>query len=109
MDQFTAVVGAFALAVGPYALTTMKVVDLYKAVVVRRFGLPAWTSAVAAFVVGVGIAVVFEVNLPDVVVAAYPAVGAGRFADGLWGQVLTGLGIGALASGWYERVSSWGR
>lgn len=90
---------AFLVAVGPLAILVTKTVDTLR----NMFGEVAhkWVWNLASFAIGVGYCLLFAVNL-IATIELRPEV-AGKLG-GTWGEVLTGLGIGAVASFWHEHM-----
>lgn len=98
MGDFT----AFLVAIGPLAIMITKGVDF-----VRSFdkGDTIWKGAwiALAMVLGVGYALLTKSNYTNLI--DNPTV---MNLTGTAGQVVTGLGIGAMASFWHEPLSGWG-
>jgi hypothetical protein len=106
MDEFGAALAAFLIAVGPAAIVVTKAVDTVRNGVDANDSLPKVTWNILAFVFGVVLALAFQFNMIQPVLDAIPALKTGaEHLTGVWGQVLTGLGIGAVASGWHEKFA----
>jgi hypothetical protein len=90
---------AFLVAVGPLAIMVTKTVDTLRNLTPDTDR--KWVWNIAAFTIGVAYCLLFGMNLAGEV-AFQPAV-AGALT-GVWGQVLTGLAIGATASFWHEQL-----
>jgi hypothetical protein len=104
MEQVTAVFAAFLIAVGPLAIGVTKAVDLIRNVADKNDTWPKWSWNVAAFVLGAGVAVGWGYNLVAAVAHQIPALSTSSSLDGVAGQLLTGVAIGAVASYWHERM-----
>lgn len=96
----------FILAVGAYPLIVTKGTDMIRNLVDRNRAtpLPPVLWNVVPFVLGIILAVVYEKNFASLIPNLPPAL---QDATGVKGEVLTGLGIGAIASGWHELLDSW--
>lgn len=90
---------AFLLAVGPFALLITKTVDTLRNILPQS--LPKVTWNIAAFLVGVVYCLLFGLNLAGLIPFTQ---GVTDNLTGVWGQVLTGLSIGAVASFWHEQM-----
>lgn len=93
---------AFLLLIGPVAIVVTKVVDTVRNLIDDDDSLPKALWNVLAFGLGVGYALLWQVNFTDVVNGLPSSIDF----TGLVGQIATGLGIGAVASGWHEVFSA---
>lgn len=103
-----AALGAFLIAVGVFAPVCTKLVDTVRNAIDSNDTMPKVTWNVLTFVFGVAIALLLEFNVAVPLAEAFP--GLARNADnltGTLGQIVTGLGIGAVGSGWHEKFSEW--
>jgi hypothetical protein len=97
-----AALAGLVVAVGPIAILVTKAVDF-----VRNFDATddwpkdAWIGL--AMVIGVLIAVLFELNYIEGIADLVPALADSSVLDGMLGTIVTGLTIGAAASGWHEK------
>lgn len=106
MDQFAPVfallVGA-VVAFGPGSIAITKLVDG-----VRSFDAgDTWPKGLwigLSLGLGVLVCVLFQVNLVDALIKQVPAVSTSTVLAGVWGQVVSGLAIGATASYHHERM-----
>jgi len=91
---------AFLLLVGPFAIVVTKLVDLLKrAVDPNQERVPVFIWTLAGLLMGVGVALLWQLDYTDIIVGLPESIGR---LEGVWGQVFTGLGIGAVAAGWHE-------
>lgn len=95
---------AFVIAVGPMAITVTKIVDTIRNAFDSGGSAPPVVWNLTAFAVGVGVALLWQFNFVIPLLQAVPALANHTSnLEGIAGQVLTGLGIGAVASGWHEK------
>jgi hypothetical protein len=107
METFGGVLTAFLIAAIPLGLTVTKVVDFVRNLLGdAQANVPKWVWNVLAFVVGIIIALAFEINLIAPVVAAIPAL-KDWSPDSTLAMVLSGIGLGAVGSGWHEKLDQW--
>lgn len=98
-----AALAGLIVAVGPIALLVTKAVDF-----VRNFDATdswpkdAWIGI--AMLLGVIIALLFDLNYVEGIADLVPALADSSVLDGVFGTIVTGLTIGAAASGWHERL-----
>jgi hypothetical protein len=91
---------AFLLVAGPLAIICTKLVDT-----LRNIFDPAATKVpkvvwnLASFVIGIVIALAYQADIHALIPGLPPVLDN---LTGIGGQVLTGLAIGAVASGWHE-------
>jgi len=95
---------AFLVAAGPLAILVTKSVDFLRNAFDKEDKYKgSWVWNVAAFAIGAGYCLGFAVNLAATI-ALRPEL-ATRLT-GVWGEVLTGLAVGAVASFWHEQMSA---
>ena len=96
--------GALAVAFGPGAMGITKIVDF-----IRGFDKgdtwPKWIWIACAFAVALLICLAFEVNILGGFFKELPAFQGSNTLDGVWGQVLSAIGLAGSASYWHERMS----
>lgn len=103
METFGGVLAAFLVAAIPLAMTVTKLVDTVRnALGEAQAKVPKVVWNLLAFVLGIIIALAFEINLIAPIAAAIPAL-KDWSPDSTMGEVITGLGLGAVASGWHEK------
>lgn len=90
---------AFLIAVGPLAILVTKTVDTIRNLTPDTVPKVVWNFA--AFVVGLAYCLLFGVNLAATI-AFRPEVM--EKLEGTWGEVLTGLAVGAVAGFWHEHM-----
>jgi hypothetical protein len=106
-DQFAFVgtwLAALAVAFGPGGIIVAKLVDgirYFDKDDDPRFKI-VWI--VAALVIGLVVAFAGDINLVGDLFTQLPAFADNTALDGTLGTALTGLGIGASASFWHERM-----
>jgi hypothetical protein len=91
---------AFLVAAGPLALMVTQTVDM---LLNAGLNVPSWMKNALAFIVGVGYCLLFGVNLMGTI-AFRPEVAARL--EGVWGEVITGLAIGAVAGFWDRHLDA---
>lgn len=96
--------GEFLYQVGLVAPLVTKAVDLVRNLLDPSAVRPKATWNVVAFAFGVGYALITATNYALLVTAVRPEVQS--VLQGVGGQILTGLAIGAVASGWHELFSA---
>jgi hypothetical protein len=92
---------AFLIAVGPLALLITKTVDTVRNILPQSLPKVVWN--LLAFGFGVGYCLLFAINLAGLI--AFQE-GVSNKLTGTWGQVVTGLAIGATASFWHEHLDA---
>lgn len=107
MEQVTGVFVAFVIAAGPLALLTTKGVDLIRNLIDATGRFPRFVWNLVAFVVGVAICVGWGYNLVAIAAASIPAIANSTAFNGLSGEILTGLAVGAMAGFWHEKLDQW--
>ena len=106
MEAFGGVLTAFLVAALPLAVTVTKVVDLIRNLVDPTDKLPKVLWSVLALVVGILMALGFEINLLSPITAAIPALKDWAPNDTA-AEILSGAAIGALGSFWHEKLDLW--
>jgi RsiW-degrading membrane proteinase PrsW (M82 family) len=107
MNEAFAAFTAFLIAALPLSVGVTKIVDTVR----NLFGtaetkVPKVVWNILALVVGVAVALGFELNLFEALAAAIPALKP-DIAAGTAGEVLTGLAIGGMAGFWHEKMDAW--
>jgi hypothetical protein len=100
MENVFALLTAVAVAFGPLAIGVTKLVDGVRNVMP---GGPKWLWNVLAFVIGILVCVLFEIDVVAALAAQVPAF-ADKTLDPFVSQLITGLGVGGTASYWHERM-----
>jgi len=90
----------FVTIVGPVAASVTKLTDGIRNRFDKGDTAPKWVWNVVPFALGIGAALLGDVDYSEVA----PVFGS---LDEVAVQVLTGLGIGAVASGWHEVFDLW--
>lgn len=107
METFGGVLTAFLIAALPLAVTVTKVVDTIR----NLFGdaearVPKVIWNLVALLVGVLIALGFEINLIAPVAAAIPGL-KDWSPSSTMAEIISGLAIGAMGSFWHEKLDEW--
>jgi hypothetical protein len=102
MEQVTAVLAAFVLAFGPLAVGDTKLVDGARAVFDKDKARPPWVWIALAMIFGLVVCILFQINAVAPVIALVPAF-ADKTLNDVAGQILTGLGVGGMASYWHAK------
>lgn len=114
LDMVIGAFTAFLVAAVPIAVFVTKATDTIRNLVdpvsaerpVPR--LPKVTWNVVPFLIGVGLCVGWGFNPVAGLANAVPALANTFHAlDGVAGQILSGLSIGAMASFWHEKLDEW--
>jgi hypothetical protein len=107
MEAFGGVLTAFLLAALPLAVTVTKVVDFVRNLLGEsEKNVPKWVWNLLALVVGIAIALGFEINLIAPIAAAIPGL-KDWSPSSTAAELISGLSIGAMGSFWHERLSAW--
>lgn len=107
METFGGVITAFLVAALPLGVTVTKVVDFVRNLLgAAETNVPKWVWSLLALVVGVVIALGFEVNLIAPIAAAIPGLKDWNPSSTM-AEIITGLAIGAMGSFWHEKLSAW--
>lgn len=107
MESVTAALTAFLVTAGPLAVLVTKGVDLVRNLFDPNAGAPKVVWNVVAFVVGVALCVGWQLNPVAGLAHTVPALMASTGLDGVVGQVLSGLVLGAMAGFWHEKLDQW--
>jgi hypothetical protein len=107
MEAVTGVFIAFLVAAVPLALLVTKAVDTVRNLIDRADTMPKVVWNVLAFAFGAGLCLGWQYNLVGTLSHAVPALTNSTRFDGIAGQLLTGLAVGAMASFWHEKLSAW--
>jgi hypothetical protein len=89
----------FAILVSAFSAIVTKLVDLVRTAFDKNDAVPKWIWIVLALVFGVGIALLYDLDYTEAIQGLPDKFAT---ASETWSEVLTGLGIGALASGFHE-------
>lgn len=103
MEDVFATLTAVAVVFGPLAVADTKLVDSVRNVLDKDDSWPKVTWNILAFVLGLAVCLLWELNVVEALVTQVPAL-SGVDLSGVPGQVLTGLGVGGFASYWHERM-----
>jgi hypothetical protein len=107
METFGGVITAFLIAALPLAVTVTKVVDTVRNLLGgAESNVPKVVWNLLALVVGVIVALGFEINLLAPVAAAIPAL-KDWSPSSTMAEILSGLAIGAMGSFWHEKMDEW--
>lgn len=105
---FLAAFGVFLIAVGPVGIADTKIVDWFRNAFDKDGGGAPWIWSTLAIVVGLVLAIGFQLNFAGPVVAAVPALAsASPHLVGVWGQALTGLGIAGASGYWHAKLQGY--
>lgn len=107
MEQFTQVFALLAGVVvifGPLSVGLTKLVDMTRNLVDKDDTAPKWAWNVLALVLGVVVAVLFEVNVMSQVLALLPRFSDSTTLNGVVGQVVTGVGMAGMAAYHHETM-----
>lgn len=100
MEQVFGLLTALAATFGPLAIGITKLVDGVRNVMP---GGPKWLWNVLAVGLGVLVCWLFSIDAISAIAAQVPAF-ADKTLDPLAGQLITGVGVGGMASYWHERM-----
>jgi hypothetical protein len=107
METFGGVITAFLIAALPLAVTVTKVVDTIRNLLGKaEANVPKVVWNLVALVVGVVIALGFEINLIAPVAAAIPGL-KDWSPSSTMAEIISGLAIGAMGSFWHEKLDEW--
>lgn len=107
MQEAFAAFTAFLIAALPLSVSVTKIVDTVR----NLFGtaeakVPKVAWNILALVVGILVALGFEVNLLEPVAKAVPALKDWTPSSFL-GELVTGISLGAMAGFWHEKMDEW--
>jgi hypothetical protein len=91
---------AFLVAVAAFAPAVTKATDFIRNLADPGGRAPKWVWNAVPFALGIGLALLWQVNLVGAIHGLPPTLEP--HLHGSAGQVMTGIGIGAVASGWHE-------
>lgn len=99
-------IAGIVVAFGPLAIGLTKLVDGLRLLVDRtpETPWPGWVWIAVAMVLGIGACLLFEVNVVDSLIQTVPAFSGSTVLDGVWGQVVTGIGMAGMASYWHSNM-----
>lgn len=97
----------FLFAAIPMAVLVTKGVDLIRNLFDPKVKAPSWTWNIVAFGIGAGMCIGWQVNPVGSLAHAIPALANGTRFNGVAGQVLSGLAVGAMGGLWHEKLSAW--
>jgi len=103
MDDVFALLTAAAVAFGPLSIAVTKLVDMLRNLVDEDNSWPKWSWNILAFVLALAVCVLWQLNVLEPLVNQIPALSSAD-VSGTLGYILTGLGVGAMASYWHERM-----
>lgn len=98
---------AFLIAVVPLALLVTKGVDFIRNLVDSGDTVPKWVWNLTAFGLGVLLCLGWGYNLVAELAHSIPALAQNTVFDGVLGQIVTGLVVGASAGLWHEKLDEW--
>lgn len=115
MENVTGVFVTFLTATLPLAVLTERITVGLRLLVERgastptgdvpKAGNPLWI--VVPFVIGLGLCLGWQYNFIAPLAKSIPALANSTRFDGIAGQVLTGLFVGALAGPFHEKINEW--
>lgn len=100
MQQVFDLLAAVVVAFGPLAVGVTKIVDGIRNALP---GGPKWLWVPLAMVVAILVCVLFQIDVVAALAAQVPAF-ADKTLDPFVSQLLTGIGVGGMASYWHERM-----
>jgi hypothetical protein len=101
----TTLLSAFLVLAVPVAIAITKATDFIRNSLDKADTAPKWMWNVVPFALAIGYCLLFEVNFHESMAGLHPRVV--ELMTGVGGQIATGFGVGALASGWHELLSKW--
>lgn len=106
--QLAPAIGWFAGLVvlfGPTALGLMWIVDRVRDFMGEKGFDPSlkWLWPVLALVLSLVLCLVFQINIIAPAIKQVPLFLQSNALDGVWGQVVTAVGLAGLASAWHDR------
>jgi len=104
VDNVLGVFTAFLAAVVPLALLVTKGVDFLRNLLDKGDTWPKWVWNLVAFGLGILMCVGWEFNLISAIASSIPALADNTALNGFWGQVVTGMAVGATAGFWHEKL-----
>jgi hypothetical protein len=107
METFGGVITAFLVAALPLAVTVTKVVDTVRNLLGdAEAKVPKVVWNLLALVVGVIVALAFEINLIAPIAEAIPGL-KDWSPSSTMAEIISGLAIGAMGSFWHEKMDEW--
>jgi hypothetical protein len=79
-----------------FGAVVTKLVDVFRNALDKNDDLPGWAWNLVAFGLGIGMALIWEINMLDNYSAEDSSV------QGFTGRLLTGIAIGGVSSGYHE-------
>ena len=107
MEPVFAALTAFAVAALPLAVGVTKAVDFARNLLDKDDSYPKviWQASALGF--GLLVCLGWGFNVFAALADSVPALATSSALDGVWGDVLTGITIGAMASFWHEKLDEW--
>lgn len=105
MENVVGVFTAFLFAVGPLAVLVERGTMLVRMFVDSSGKWPSAVWIIVPFVLGVALCVGWEFNFVGTLAHSIPALADSTKFDGIAGQLLTGLAVGAAAGPWHEKLA----
>lgn len=107
METAFAAFTAFLIAALPLSVGVTKIVDTIRNLFgTKEAAVPKVVWNILALVLGVAVALGFEINLVEPIAKAIPAL-KDWSVDPVAGQILTGLALGGMAGFWHEKMDAW--
>lgn len=106
-SALTAAFVALVAAAGPVAVFVTKATDTVRNTIDRGRVLPRVTWNLVAFAFGVAVSLGFGFNPIAAFAHAVPALADNGTVNGIAGQILSGLVVGAMAGFWHEKMDQW--
>jgi hypothetical protein len=107
MNEAFAAFTAFLIAALPLSVGVTKIVDTVRNLLgTKEAAVPKVVWNILALVVGVAVALGFEINLLAPISAAIPAL-KDWTVDPTAGEIITGLALGGMAGFWHEKMDQW--
>lgn len=102
-----ALITGVAVAFGPLAIGVTKLVDGLRLLVDRtpETPWPGWVWIGAAMVISIAACLGFQINVADALIQQIPALNGSTILTGVWGQIVTGVGVAGMASYWHETMA----
>lgn len=92
------------IALGFFPMAVTKVTDFIRNLFDKNDSLPKWVWNVVPLGLGVATALLYELNYSDLIPNLPPKL---QGLEGVSGQIVTGLALGAVASFWHELMDYW--
>jgi hypothetical protein len=104
MEAVFAAFTVFVVAAVPLAIGVTKAVDTLRNLLDKDDGAPKVVWNLVALVLGLGVCLGWQFNYLSALVDAIPALANETRLDGVAGQALTGITVGAMAGFWHEKM-----